>query len=221
MTDENQGAGASRTTREAIIEAALRGFGAKGFAATSVREIAAAAGTNIASISYHFGGKEGLRDACASHIVALMGRVVAAAETAEAPPPDPAAAGEILAGMARRLVHFLLLEPQGQLVAGFVLSEMAKPSSALDTIYQGVFEGTHRRVCAIWAAATGQEADAPAVRLAVFTIIGQILYFRIAAPVVQRRMGWSGIGAAEAAAIGDAVVRTLTARLDDDRRQRP
>ena len=38
----------------------MRGFGEKGFAATSIREIAALAGSNIASISYHFGGKEGL-----------------------------------------------------------------------------------------------------------------------------------------------------------------
>jgi AcrR family transcriptional regulator len=221
MSDETEGAGAGRTTREAIVEAALRGFGEKGFEATSVREIAAAAGTNIASISYHFGGKEGLRDACAEHIVALMGRVLAAAPTGEALPPDPAAAAEALTGLVRSLVGFLLLQPQGQLVAGFMLREMAQPSSALDTIYEGLFEGVHRRVCGVWAAATGQEPESAEVRLTVFAIIGQILYFRIAGPVVERRMGWTGIGDAEAGAIGDTVVRNLLARLDADRRQRP
>ena len=48
-------------TRTAIVEAAMRGFAEKGFAATGTREIAAMADTNVASIAYHFGGKEGLR----------------------------------------------------------------------------------------------------------------------------------------------------------------
>ena len=48
-------------TRTAIVEAAMRGFAEKGFAATGTREIAALAGTNVASIAYHFGGKDGLR----------------------------------------------------------------------------------------------------------------------------------------------------------------
>ena len=70
-------------TRKAIVEAAMRGFAEKGFAATATREIAAMAETNVASIAYHFGGKEGLRIACAEQIVELMGggaRADAAAE---------------------------------------------------------------------------------------------------------------------------------------------
>ena len=48
--------------------AGIRLFGAKGFEATSTREIASAANANIASIAYHFGGKEGLRLACAEMV---------------------------------------------------------------------------------------------------------------------------------------------------------
>ncbi len=208
----------SPTTREAILDAALRGFGERGFAATSVREIAAAAGSNIASISYHFGGKEGLRAACAKHIVARMGLVLEAARTGKAVPADPEAGEAALAGLVRRMVRFLLIEPDGRLVAGFMLREMAQPSSALDTIYEGLFEGVHARVCAIWSVATGRPAESEAVRLAVFATIGQILYFHIARPVVQRRMAWPPIGDAEAAAITDTIVRNLSARLEADRR---
>jgi TetR/AcrR family transcriptional regulator, regulator of cefoperazone and chloramphenicol sensitivity len=206
-----------QSTREAIVAAALRGFGEKGFQATGVREIAAAAGSNIASISYHFGGKEGLRAACAEHIVALMGRVLAAGRT-DAPPPDPRAAEAALTALVRSLVRFLLVEPDGRLVAGFMLREMAQPSTALDTIYEGLFEGVHRRACALWGAATGQPAESDAVRLAVFAAIGQVIYFHVARPVVERRMAWPAIGAAEAAAIADAVVANLRARLAADRR---
>jgi hypothetical protein len=115
------------------------------------------------------------------------------------------------------MVSFLLLEPEARLVAGFVLREMAQPSSALDTIYEGLFEGVHARVCAIWGIATGQPGDSEAVRLAVFAMIGQVVYFHVGRPVVQRRMDWPTIGAAEAAAVADTIARNLMARLDADR----
>ena len=46
--------------RERLIGAALRLFAEKGYPKTSTRQIALAAGVNIASISYYFGDKEGL-----------------------------------------------------------------------------------------------------------------------------------------------------------------
>lgn len=49
-------------SREKVTEAAIRLFHARGFSATSVREIAATAGVNVALISYHFGGKKGLME---------------------------------------------------------------------------------------------------------------------------------------------------------------
>ncbi|HET9070028.1 MAG TPA: CerR family C-terminal domain-containing protein [Amaricoccus sp.] len=205
------------TTREAILEAALRGFGEKGFAATGIREIAAAAGCNVAAISYHFGGKEGLRAACAEHVVARMGAVLAAARAGEPAPADPAAAEATLSGLVRVFAYFLLLQPDGQLVAGFVLREMAAPSSALDTIYAGIFEEVHARACDIWSVATGAAPDSAAVRLAVFATIGQILYFHVARPVVARRMGWKAIGPEEAEAVVATILRNLHTRLAADR----
>lgn len=47
-------------SRERLMHAALRLFAHQGFAKTSTREIAEAAGTNLAAISYYFGDKAGL-----------------------------------------------------------------------------------------------------------------------------------------------------------------
>jgi AcrR family transcriptional regulator len=47
-------------SRERLLTAALRLFSERGFAQTSTREIALAASTNIAAISYYFGDKAGL-----------------------------------------------------------------------------------------------------------------------------------------------------------------
>jgi AcrR family transcriptional regulator len=207
-------------TRKAIVVAAMRGFAEKGFAATGTREIAAAAGTNVASIAYHFGGKEGLRLACAEHVVELMGGALEQARQG-ALPRDPATARDILSVLVRRVVGFLLLDPEARLVAGFLLREMAEPSPALDLIYERLFEAVHRRACALWGVATGREPEAATVRLAVFATIGQIVYFNVARPVIERRMGWPGIGPAEAEAVADTVVRNLHARLNTDARSRP
>ena len=76
-------------TRAALVAAALKLFGDKGFEAASTREIAAAAEVNIAMIAYHFGGKEGLRAACADFVAERLTLIFASAradriETAEA-----------------------------------------------------------------------------------------------------------------------------------------
>jgi AcrR family transcriptional regulator len=44
-------------TRERLLDAAEKLFAARGFRATSVRDITSAARCNLASVTYHFGGK--------------------------------------------------------------------------------------------------------------------------------------------------------------------
>ena len=48
------------STRERLVEAATRLFAQHGYAATSIRDIADAAGCNLALISHYFGSKDGL-----------------------------------------------------------------------------------------------------------------------------------------------------------------
>jgi len=47
-------------TRERLLEAAERLFATRGYRATSVRDLTSEARCNVASVNYHFGGKEGL-----------------------------------------------------------------------------------------------------------------------------------------------------------------
>lgn len=48
------------STQTTILDAAEAMFAEAGFAATSLRELTARAGANLAAVSYHFGSKEGL-----------------------------------------------------------------------------------------------------------------------------------------------------------------
>jgi AcrR family transcriptional regulator len=52
------------TARARIREAAIALFAEKGMAATTIRDIAQAAGVSSGLLRHHFGSKEGLRDAC-------------------------------------------------------------------------------------------------------------------------------------------------------------
>ena len=209
-------------TRSRLIAAALRSFGQQGFAAAPVRAIAAEAGTNVASIAYHFGSKAGLYRACAERVVGLIdGAMVAGGPLSDGDPAadlSPEAATARLDGILRAMVDFLVTAPAAEAMVGFVLREMADQGAALDLIYDRLVEPRHRALCALWSAATGRPADSEAVRLAVFALIGQVVYFRIAQPLVRRRMGWTRIGPDEAARIADSLAAGLAAELERQRR---
>jgi AcrR family transcriptional regulator len=204
-------------TRAALVHAALKLFGRQGFDGTSTREIAAEAQANIGSIAYHFGGKEGLRTAAADYIVETIQAVAAQAlgpvPASDSPAGDPDAARMLLFATVERMVGFVVASPQAGEIVQFVLRELSHPTAALDRIYDGVFEPTHRRLCQVWEQATGEPAESEATRLTVFTLIGQVVYFRIGREAVMRRMGWQDIGAREAASVVAAITGNLSAIL--------
>ena len=205
----------AEATRAALVGSALDLFGAKGFEATSTREIAAAAGVNIAAIAYHFGGKEGLRLACADFVAATLGEVFARAQggVTEIEKFSPREARDRLARIAEALIDAIVARAEARPVARFVLREMFEPSSAFDRLFIGAFAPIHARACEIWARAAGASPESEATRLAVFALIAQVVYFRLARPAILRRMGWEDIGAAEAAAIKRLVAGNLDAAI--------
>ncbi|RWM01010.1 CerR family C-terminal domain-containing protein [Mesorhizobium sp.] len=202
-------------TRAALVHAALKLFGRQGFDGTSTREIAAEAKANIGSIAYHFGGKEGLRAAAADFIVetiqGIAGQALGAPQAAA--PLNPEAARAQLFAALERMVGFVVASPQAGEIVQFVLRELSHPTAALDRIYAGVFEPTHRRLCQIWEQATGEPAESETTRLTVFTMIGQVIYFRIGREAVLRRMGWREIGDKEAAKVVAVATDNLRAML--------
>jgi AcrR family transcriptional regulator len=204
----------SEQTRLALIRAGLKLFGEKGFAGTSTRELAGMARANIGSIAYHFGGKEGLRKACAEFIVDTAQRLAkkALAPACSAPDQDMLAADRLHFAL-EEIISFMVADPEASDIVQFILREVAHPTAALDTIYNGFFEPTHRKLCLLWAEATGEDAESEAVKITVFTLIGQILYFRIGRPAVMRRLGWNEIGARETAQVTSIVQSNLAAIL--------
>ncbi|MCV0395266.1 MAG: CerR family C-terminal domain-containing protein [Rhizobiaceae bacterium] len=213
-TGTQAGQGGAEATRLALIMAGLRLFGRQGYDATSTRELAAVANANIGSIAYHFGGKEGLRAACAQHIVdtirAVAGPAVGLGDTEEL--PSEQAEQRLIQGL-QRIVAFMVARPEAGEFVQFVLRELSTAGAGVDILYNGVFEPVHKRLCQLWGHATGQPAESERTRIAVFAMIGQVVYFRIGREAVMRRMGWDNIGPAEAAKITAVFTENLEASL--------
>ena len=88
--------------REKILLAALGLFSKKGYAATSVRDVAGAADVNLAAISYHFGDKAGLYRAALHEFLDDVGDDLPAFDTP----------GLTLQELLRRYMH-VCLRPLG------------------------------------------------------------------------------------------------------------
>src|SRR3954470_19849914 len=83
-----------------LLDVAIQQFGLLGFEGASTRDIARASGTAMSSITYHFGGKEGLYLAAADHIaesIAAMQAPVLGSISASGAPSREAAIEALLA----------------------------------------------------------------------------------------------------------------------------
>lgn len=207
--------GSAEATRLALLMAALRLFGRNGYEATSTREIAAEARANIGSIAYHFGGKEGLRAACAEHIVATIKAIAGPAVglDGDAPALEQKAAEDVLVQGVMRMIGFIVSQPQAGEFVQFVLRELSVAGPGVDVLYDGVFLPVHKRLCQLWGQATGQDPESERTRIAVFAMVGQVVYFRIGREAVVRRMDWPTIGPAEAARLGAVIAENIRAMV--------
>ncbi|WP_174279948.1 CerR family C-terminal domain-containing protein [Sphingomonas bacterium] len=172
-------------TRARLLDIAVREFGARGLDGAATRDIAAAAGTAMSSITYHYGGKEGLYLAAADHIANHMAQEMAPALAAE----DEVGEGD--AEAARVALHRLigrLVDRMGEPDAGgislFLQREQLQPSDAFERIWAGIMGQMTRRLADLVRAATG--ATLPVARLATLTLLGQAMGVRASRAAVLR-----------------------------------
>lgn len=208
----------SSPTRQKLIAAAIQSFGRKGYDAASIREIAEAAQVNIAGIAYHFGGKEQLYRACLQHITETIRSGLGEPAAASPAEMTPEMARQALKERLFAMAEFILATPHAASFVRMVVREQMDPSPAFSILYAEFMEPLHRRLCALWSRVTGAEAESETTKLAVFSLLGQILLFRIARAGALKRMGWNDIGARELRALKTRIeinVDLLTARAGD------
>jgi AcrR family transcriptional regulator len=180
---------------ERLLDTAVVHFGERGFAGASTREIAAASGTAMSSITYHFGGKEGLYLAVADHIAARINTrlapVIETARKADEMTPDEARARilTLLEAFAR-----MMLAPESAAWASFVVREQQRPTAAFERLFSGAMDGVVEAFVALLRRAR-PDLDDRTARATVITLYGQAMILRVARASVARVFGADSLDA--------------------------
>ena len=174
---------------EPLLDTAIEQFGRLGFEGASTRQIAKASGTAMSSITYHFGGKEGLylaaADRIAQGISEIQAPLFAAARAAAIESRDQAIDWmlKLLDGFAR-----MMLSPETEAWARFIIREQQHPTEAFDRIYRGAMEPLAHTFIDLLARIRTDLAEREVRALAIL-FFGQAFILRAGRASVCRVMG--------------------------------
>lgn len=171
-----------------IITAALEQFGRLGFDAASTRDIARASGVAMSSITYHFGGKQGLYLACADHIALVISGVHAPLlEAIKANPPQTVEAARAAAiALLENFARFMLA-PESEMHCQFIVREQQHPTEAFERIYAQMMRPVLEAATMLLAIIL-PDRDETMRRALVTNLVGMALVLRVGRACVARVM---------------------------------
>lgn len=169
-------------TRTRLLQAGGEVFAQYGFRAATVRRIARKAQANVAAVTYHFAGKEGLYLAVLEHTFATaQNRYPAAPARAAA-----GGAGERLRAFIHSFLLRLLDEGRPAWHGRLMVREIADPSPVLDRVVEEMIRPLYDQLAGIIGELLGPGAGDEEIRLSAMSIMGQCLFYRNSRPVVSR-----------------------------------
>ena len=204
--------------QDRLLEVAVRQFGLHGFEGASTRDIASSAGTAMSSITYHFGGKEGLYLACADYISATLHERLDGGFAAIG---DPAQLDTVTARDGYLLLveqmAALMLHPDSASWSSFVVREQQNPTEAFARIWQGAMSGMLDKCSALLRTAR-PDLSASESRAVSMLVFGQAMVMRVARASVCAALEIEAIGPAEEALLKRLLrqntLAILTAEID-------
>ncbi len=168
---------------------AERLFSQKGFAAVSVREITAAADTNLAAINYHFGNKMNLylsvfqeRWVPRAHGVRNFFRGYLSKKSL----PQTA---DIVRAFATAFLEGAMSDDEMRCHINLMLRELTHPTEAVNIVVSEVIRPMHHDIREMIRPSLPENLDIEKLTLSIFSIISMILYFGFAKPVISLVMG--------------------------------
>jgi AcrR family transcriptional regulator len=174
-----------RSVKDKILDAAGDVFGRVGYKAATIREICRAAGVNVASINYYFGGKEDLYRTVVMDLIsrAFERYPIDEGTDGQSSPEDRLRA--FVHGVLRRLLSPGGLSGypgKGQLVA----RELADPSPFMDDMVNEFIRPTAAVLSAIVSELLGTGATIKEIMRCQISVIGQCFHYAMARPIVTR-----------------------------------
>jgi AcrR family transcriptional regulator len=159
-------------TRERLLDAAERLFAENGFAATSVRDITAAASSNIAAVNYHFGGKHNLyHEVFRRRMAAMRDQRIASIRQVQG---GANSLEGVLYAFATAFLQPLVDRSSGRLLIELISREMLDPQLPRELFLAEVVGPVQEALAeAITKVTPG--LDAGPAKLCVVSIVGQLL----------------------------------------------
>lgn len=169
-------------TRARLIEAGGQVFAENGFQAATIRDICTRAGANVAAVNYYFRDKAGLYLAVLRHSMsAASGQ----------PEPRDAALGAATPEEALRLMVAAMLRRMHNPNTGpachlrIMVHEMAQPTEALPRVVEEIIGPNYAAMRQILSRIIGKPPDDDVIRLCAHSIIGQVVHYAHAGPVIS------------------------------------
>jgi TetR/AcrR family transcriptional regulator, regulator of cefoperazone and chloramphenicol sensitivity len=198
----------SDRTRGRLIDAAGEMFAELGFHHTTVRQICQRAGANIAAVNYHFRDKTSLYTE-----VVRQSMQAARLDAVHAAFDQNAAPEEILRAVVKARLENLRSLDLSDWHFRIFAHELAKPTPAIDVVVNEAIRPLYLRMCKLLGSILGLPPDHQKTRLCAHSIIGQILFYAFARPVISRLSPQMKMTAAQVDVIADHITEFSLAFL--------
>lgn len=173
----------SKVTKDKILNAAIPIFANRGFDDATVREICESAGVNQAAINYHFGDKQSLYAEAVKHCCARGRPQEFPAGFSERP------AAEQLREFIRQRVSGILASRDDLHHRKLLLREMGSPTAATQDLMRNYVRSQYDILLGIVKAIVPDGVSQATLYMILFSITGQFMFYRAAAPMGAMIMG--------------------------------
>lgn len=178
-----------KDTRERLVAAAAELFAEHGFHGTKARDIAKQGGVNLAASNYHYGSK---RDLYFEVLRSQFADIRAELERRGANLPAATKLSrprlEALLRARSQAMLDMLLGPPPSLHGALMQREMCEPSEALPLIVDE-FVGPSMQEMHSILAELAPDLSEDELQLCVFSVMGQVLFYRFAMPALLQVLG--------------------------------
>jgi AcrR family transcriptional regulator len=181
------------STRDLIINAAIKLFGEKGFEATSTREIANTAGVNLGSVTYYFESKDRLYSEVISELVGTVSPLISMLDSMltqgkELAGDDPVRRSFLIKRIVEQAIDTFLVTARIELLVPLILRELLYPTSHFIELYEAGPARLHKSMTELLSWIEGTDPTDRKSIIRAHALVGQIIIYRIGSPILQRRL---------------------------------
>ncbi|HXU38089.1 MAG TPA: CerR family C-terminal domain-containing protein [Blastocatellia bacterium] len=170
---------AADRTRAKLLDAAGEVFAEVGYYDATVRQICARAGANVAAVNYHFRDKLGLYTEVLRQTVGAVQN-----EAIRKALDDDAAPEEKLRHAIRAMFQKMCGADRPDLRFGLMAHELAHPTPALSRVIDEAIRPIYRSLREIIGTILNLPPDNATTRLCTISVVGQIVHYAHARPVL-------------------------------------